>query len=522
MNRAPPVRPPAARRARDRAGVVLVLVLVAIALLSLAAYTFSQWMFAEREAAWVAGRGAQARALTDSGVAWIEHHLTLDPDTLREAGGLYENPDLFRGVLVADGDQGRDRGRFTVVAPEVRDGAVSGIRFGLENESTRLNLNTLLVADERAEDGGREILMALPGMTEELADTILDWIDPDDDVRQFGAERDYYSGLDPPYSPRNGPLETVEELLLVRGVSPWLLFGPDADRNGSVDGHEGNSAVVAGVDNSDHALDHGWQAHLTLYSLESNLRPDGQPRMDLNADDLEKLHQDLTAVFPADWATFIIAYRQGGPYSGNLDAQSLAGGELDLSKPGTSKLTTVLDLIGVKVQATFKGFPSPVVLESPFPDAPLVMDSYLPILLDYATINPAATIPGRININQASRTVLLGIPGMDVESVERIIAERELEPTEDQPGRRHETWLLSEGLVTLDEMKQLMPLVTGGGSVYRAQVIGYFDQSGPAARAEVVVDAATAAPRLVFIRDLSHLGRGYAPETLGIEADVRK
>jgi hypothetical protein len=111
----------------------------------------------------------------------------------------------------------------------------------------------------------------------------------------------------------------------------------------------------------------------------------------------------------------------------------------------------------------------------------------------------------------------LGIPGLETDVVERILSERHPEPGDDKPGRRHETWLLSEGLVTLDEMKKLMPFVTAGGSVYRAQVIGYFDASGPSTRAEIVLDATTAPPRLVFWRDLSHLGRGYTPETLGIQ-----
>ena len=45
-----------------------------------------------------------------------------------------------------------------------------------------------------------------------------------------GAESDYYGSLSPPYAPRNGPPVTIEELLLVRGVTPQLLFGLDAAR----------------------------------------------------------------------------------------------------------------------------------------------------------------------------------------------------------------------------------------------------------------------------------------------------
>ena len=58
-------------------------------------------------------------------------------------------------------------------------------------------------------------LMAMPGMTDDVADAILDWIDEDDEPREYGAEWDYYAQLQPPYKPKNGPLDTVEELLLV-------------------------------------------------------------------------------------------------------------------------------------------------------------------------------------------------------------------------------------------------------------------------------------------------------------------
>ncbi|MEX2559657.1 MAG: type II secretion system protein GspK [Pirellulales bacterium] len=518
MSRYRAIRKPSARAARH--GVVLVVVLVAVALLSLAAAIFAQLMFAEREAVFVHGRGVQSRSLVDSGVSWIDQQVILDPETLRQAGGLYNNPALFQGVIVLDDTVPRDRGRFTVLTPDVLEGGLAGFRYGLENESARLNLNALLLIDKLSTDSGRNLLMGLPGMTTDVADAILDWIDPDDTQRDFGAESDAYSGLVPAYAPKNGPLETVEELLLVRGVTPWLLFGADADRNGLIEPHEGASgASIAGVDNSDGSLDRGWSAYLTLYSQESDLDPDGQPRIDLNGSDLEQLHEDLSALFPEDWATFIVAYRQSGPFSGmdSVITQEVAGRGVDLARPGNTRLNTVLDLVGAKVQATFEGLQEPIVVESPFSDVPGEMDSYLPELLDHVTVNPKPTIPGRINVNQASRTVLLGIPGLEPDVVQRILSERDPEPGDDKPGRRHETWLLSEGLVTLDEMKKLMPFVTVGGSVYRAQVIGYFDASGPSTRAEIVLDATTAPPRLVFWRDLSHLGRGYTPETLGIQ-----
>jgi hypothetical protein len=69
-------------------------------------------------------------------------------------------------------------------------------------------------------------------------------------------------------------------------------------------------------------------------------------------------------------------------------------------------------------------------------------------------------------------------------------------------------------------MKVLMPFVTAGGDVYRAQVVGYYEAGGVAARHEVVVDATLNDPRVLFWRNLTHLGRGYALETLGVEMEA--
>ena len=59
-----------------------------------------------------------------------------------------------------------------------------------------------------------------------------------------------------------------------------------------------------------------------------------------------------------------------------------------------------------------------------------------------------------------------------------------------------------------------MPAAT----VYRAQVIGYYDDGRAASRLEVVLDATQQPARVLLWRDISHLGRGYALETLGVAA----
>ncbi len=62
-----------------------------------------------------------------------------------------------------------------------------------------------------------------------IADAILDWRDRDDEHRLNGAETDYYSGLPRPYVAKNAPFDSLEELLLVKGVTPELFYGGNDD-----------------------------------------------------------------------------------------------------------------------------------------------------------------------------------------------------------------------------------------------------------------------------------------------------
>ena len=512
-------------RRHPRRGSVLLLVVIAVALLSVVAYGFSDLMLAELKAANTNGRQIQARLLAESGVEQVRYFLALDEDSQLEAGGLYDNPDQFQGALVDDNDDPALRGLVTVFAPAVgAEGKLEGVRYGLQNESTRLNLGVLLAFDKEQPGAGREMLMALPGMTVETADAILDWVDQDDEPREFGAEIDYYSGLDPPYAPKNGPLQGINELLSVGGVTPDLLFGLDVNRNGVVDPDEQARTLDVQFDNSDGSLDLGWAAYLTLWSKEQNINPEGQPRIYLNTDDMQKLHADLSAVLPADWATFIVAYRQNGLFS--LSAPigvEIAPWEkkLDLSKPGRFPINCVLDLFGGQlVRVTFKGDDKPTIIIAPsfsftfigtrFDDPEFV--KFLRDLMDHVTVNAEQVIYGRININQAPRTVLSAIPGMTESIVERIVGTRNLEADPENIDRRYATWLLAEGVVNLEEMKQLLPYITAGGDVYRARVVGHYEGGGPAARLEVVIDATTQKRLLLSWKNMSHLG-GYDLQT---------
>jgi len=59
---------------------------------------------------------------------------------------------------------------------------------------------------------------------ENIVNAIKDWIDEDDNPTGFvGAENNYYQGLERPYSCKDAPLEFLEELLLVKGITKELF-----------------------------------------------------------------------------------------------------------------------------------------------------------------------------------------------------------------------------------------------------------------------------------------------------------
>jgi type II secretory pathway component PulK len=116
----------------------------------------------------------------------------------------------------------------TLTVPERLDVKVGPARlsYRLTDESARINLNGAsrevldrLLEELGVEKIGRDIII----------DSIQDWRDPNDAHRLNGAESDYYLGLPVPYRAKNGPLDSVDELLQVRGVTRELLYGrPEA------------------------------------------------------------------------------------------------------------------------------------------------------------------------------------------------------------------------------------------------------------------------------------------------------
>ncbi|MEO8271380.1 MAG: hypothetical protein ABI557_16785, partial [Aureliella sp.] len=500
----------------------------------------------------------------------------------------------------------------------------TGLRYGLQNESAKLNLNALAQLDALASAGtmaaaavggagnsagsssgsstsslasqatsspsssmASGMLMALPGMTEDVADAILDWLDEDDEPRPLGAEfDDYYLHLPNPYKPANGPIESIEQLLLVRGVTPQLLFGYDENRNGVLDSAEstrmsrgmpagsapGSLPAMSRDPNVAPPPPLGWAPYLTLQSLEKNVAADGTQRVNINSDDMQLLSEELSAVLQnEDWSSFILAYRYGGSPGGSgtsplmalasmaaadseqsdgaMGAQlkslssaasgsngagnsggtsnQLNGGpaqpwtaaqmsSIDLTQAGSVKFNQVLDLFDATV--TINGPAGAVTYSSPMSSAPLDLANSTPQLMDYLTTVDAPAIPGRINIMECPQEILRGIPGLTDEVVDQILEARV--DASDSPTREFETWLAVEGIVTMDQMRAILPLVTCGGDVFKAQIIGYIEGGAAFSRIEAIVSGAGEVPTILFFRRMDHMGRGFDINTLGQRFDA--
>ena len=149
-----------------------------------------------------------------------------------------------------------------------------------------------------------------------------------------------------------------------------------------------------------------------------------------------------------------------------------------------------------------------------------VLRTVLPKMYEVLTTDSRRVIPGRIDVNQAPLAVLRSIPGLDDAATKQIVSARRVQVAGDTQLHRHAVWLLTEGIVDLPRMRAISPFVTGGGDVFRTQLIAYFDDRtstdpSPTARMEVVVDAAQTPARVVASSDLRSLGIGFAQSEFG-------
>lgn len=533
--------------ALGRPGYVLVAVLMVIVVLSLSAYRFSEAMSVEYQVAYRTAEAAQARVFAVSGIHYAMGAVA-DPSTMTDVlgGNPYDNSGFFANVAVGGADGPRGGGRFALVAlADAGDGSgQSVVKYGVADEAGKINLNAMMRIDPSGETL-RSMLLLLPNMTEDVADSIVDWLDADDDQRASGAETAYYQGLTPPYGAKNGSLSSLDELLLVKGVTADLLYGTDRNRNGRQDvGETGDSGFTR-----------GWADYLTVYGRELNVDSTGQPRVYVNGTDLAGLNQQLVDSLGQAMADYVVAYRMYSTSSTSGSASTTTTTTVTVNGSGAAKVqsttsssgsqtvkgtpdqlraavqkslgsspkaqrsipNTLLSLRNTRVTLPADTTPRPP--NSPAPptvtvDCPLnddgTFNQMLPAILDKTTAKSNYELNPRINVNTASETLLATLPGLTADDVSAALTARAgLDPA--SPEYSTGAWLVTQAGMRPDLFTQLVPYITGTTTTYRVQSIGYFASGGPVVRVEAVIDTNQGKPRIVYFRDLTDLGGGFTP-----------
>ncbi|MBX3385069.1 MAG: general secretion pathway protein GspK [Phycisphaeraceae bacterium] len=242
-------------------------------------------------------------------------------------------PDPGSALAVMSDLEGAASGEWAGVRFEVAHDTPTARRAGAADAHAKLSVNAMSKND----------LMLLPDMDDAIADAILDWIDTDDEPREFGAEIGQYTGLAHPYTPRDAPMRSLRELELVSGVRPEYVRGEDWNLNGLLDANEDDGVASPPDDNADGKLDAGWSEHLTASSTSGpGWAASGRMRLDLTgateSDLMQRLNVDqlqaqaiLTAVqndSSLSLADFI-----------RTDLSQLASGQTDTVLGGVRLLT---------------------------------------------------------------------------------------------------------------------------------------------------------------------------------------
>jgi type II secretory pathway component PulK len=530
-----------AHRDGTRGGYVIFAVLIVIVVLSLVAYRFTDAMTSEYRASVRINDDAQLKMAAVSGLHYAAAVLS-DRNTFNTQlnGNPFDNPDIFQEfelpITTSTGNPPARQPYFSIQAVALTDAGGFEQRFGVIDEGGKLNINSLISLDSTGQLL-HDALMKLPNMTEDIADAIVDWVDADDDPRASGAETSYYTSMTSPYKSKNGPLNSLDELLLVKGVTPYLLYGGDTNRNGIQDeGEQDNTR--------------GWADYLTVYGRELNVDSTGTARIYLNGDDLDTLHQQLSTAVGDELATYIIASKVLSPKQVSQQANlsvSTSGGTMTLTMTGNNsqnqrptvtattdqlaqavqakvassassgkRIRSLMDLIGTQITLPraqdAKNTDPDIVAYSPLND-PAKLNDLLPKLLDKTTVKQAIEMVPRINVNTAPREVLMAIPNMTDTLADSIVSQRAGQVPTD-PATPSAAWLVTSNTLTSSQFKQMEKYLTGSSMIYRVQAIGYFKGSnGPVARMEAVIDTNQGAPRFLMVRDLSDLEnpRGFQP-----------
>ena len=367
-------------------------------------------------------------------------------------------------------------GAFWILRPAGEDQRTYG--YGITDEASKVNLNAAALG----------MLSKLPGMTTEFAASTVDWRDTDSNVTTGGAENEYYLMLPDPYECKNGPLETVEELFLVRDATKQVLFGQDVNRNGIIDAGERTGPFSGTFSSSGSRLDRGLFNCVTVYSNEpgaaaaatSASSTSGAAARLINVNDRssQALADLLRKVVASDRLPGVLdRVRRERPFRNLLDFYYRAG----LSNDEFQKIAGQITTSGSQGQA------------------------------------------GLINVNTAPKEVLLCLPRLEESDVAALLAKRATLRSSEASSLRSMRAGAETDRTSIAWVAQVLPREKAaaiGGSIttrsyqFSADIVSIAATGRAFRRCRVVVDARQSPPKVIYRQNLTHLGWPLDPDII--------
>jgi DNA uptake protein ComE-like DNA-binding protein len=295
-------------------------------------------------------------------------------------------------------------------------------------------------------------------MTAELAGSIIDWRDTDQELTEGGAESEYYLLLESPYYCKDDHLETVEEVLMIKGADRQWLFGEDANRNNVLDWNENDADKTAPDDNGNGVLDPGFFNYVTVYSYQNNKSQDGRELINVNdKKNTSKLSNLIKSAVGDDYFTIMNRIRAKNHYSNLIELYYTSRMEYD-------------------------DFAS---------------------IIDSITTSDKKRINGLININTASADVLLCLPGLEQSDVDMVMQKRSSfsDGSADASSILWITQVLSE-----EKAAGIGGRITAKSFQYSADIVAASSDGRAFRRYYVVIDTAQGEPKVILKQPLTHLG----------------
>jgi type II secretory pathway component PulK len=194
-------------------GIALILAVVSVFLLTVAVFQTRAGVNLVEDIAISAGQEMQALYMARSGLAIVREALAEDDPQVDSYQDDWAAANTMGAVPIAEvgwaiGKVSDEEGKFNVLDLVNEDGESDDHTDFAAQMFFELLLN-IGIQDSQAD---------------EIVDSLIDWMDEDGAVTGSGAEDLYYGSLDIPYSCPNDLPDGIDDLSLVKGIGPVLLY----------------------------------------------------------------------------------------------------------------------------------------------------------------------------------------------------------------------------------------------------------------------------------------------------------